>query len=473
MNIKLGLTWSLWLIGSSALQFTRSCAAPYKKNGPTEAALFSDASSRACPVSARLRVSLTAQPVEETPSPEEDATTEGVFGAAALVAGNMVGGGILAIPTVCAGPGFYPAAALTICLWAANVGTGLLLGEVAAAAVRRGDEDVSLRALSRDALGESGAQLTSAFFVITNLMLMGAYVAAGGDALGSADGYVGHRIAFFLAATLLAGAPSVLADAANSGLVVAMVGALGALLVLAAPSVDLSLLVQPGTASEPDSALMTAAPILLGALVFQNVVPIIAKRFKGDTEKIRESVVLGSAAPAVAYIAFCASVLGRPGEPAAPGELLDAARGLPDELRGPACAALAVFSVTAVATSFTGAAVGQLEEIRGLVGDDDDSSNEAIVAAACFLPPLALALSGPNVFLPLLSLTGGYANTYLFGLLPCLLAWKHREASEAGEEILPGGRYSLSALGSGAATMVVSARLGDAAHAISTAVPHV
>ena len=103
----------------------------------------------------------------------------------------MVGGGILAIPTVCAGPGFYPATALAICLWAANVGTGLLLGEVAAAAVRRGDEDVSLRALSRDALGESGAQLTSAFFVVTEddatiqkkfLMLMGAYVAAGGDA---------------------------------------------------------------------------------------------------------------------------------------------------------------------------------------------------------------------------------------------------------------------------------------------------
>ena len=293
--------------------------------------------------------------------------------------------------------------------------------------------------------------------------------------MGSADGYVGHRIAFFLAATLLAGAPSVLADAANSGLVVAMVGALGALLVVAAPEVDPSLLAQPGLAPDAGGALMTAAPILLGALVFQNVVPIIAKRFKGNSEKIRESVVLGSAAPAVAYIAFCASVLGRPGEAAAPDELLDAARGLPDELRGPACAALAVFSVTAVATSFTGAAVGQLEEIRGLVGgdEDDDSSNEAIVAAACFLPPLALALSGPNVFLPLLSLTGGYANTYLFGLLPCLLAWKHREAAEAGDEILPGGRYSLSALGSGAATMVVSAGLGDAAHAISTAVPHV
>mgnify|MGYP002042736703 CR=1 FL=1 len=101
-----------------------------------------------------------------------------------------------------------------------------------------------------------------------------------------------------------------------------------------------------------------------------------------------------------------------------------------------------------------------------------DLYNDDVGAAACFRPPLALAVAGPDVFLPPRSLTGGYANTYLFGLLPCLLAWKHREAAEAGDEILPGGRYSLSALGSGAATMV-SAGLGDAAHAISTAVPHV
>ena len=41
------------------------------------------------------------------------------------------------------------------------------------------------------------------------------------------------------------------ADAANSGLVVAMVGAFGALLVVAAPRVDPSLLAQPGLAPEP------------------------------------------------------------------------------------------------------------------------------------------------------------------------------------------------------------------------------
>ena len=146
---------------SAGLQFTRFSADLSAQRRQTGSTCHNDNVSR------RGRA-LTAQPVADEDVAIEDATTEGVFGAAALVAGNMVGGGILAIPTVCAGPGFYPAAAMTICLWAANVGTGLLLGEVAAAAVRRGDEDVSLRALSRDALGESGAQLTSAFFIVTN-----------------------------------------------------------------------------------------------------------------------------------------------------------------------------------------------------------------------------------------------------------------------------------------------------------------
>ena len=180
--MRFALCASAWLItaASSFQKTTSNGAVPTSNNGQTAGILFcgsaltnnvnphrsrsDDAAATAAPRSQRLRLAAA-------PDAEPDAavaTDGGVFGAAALVAGNMVGGGILAIPTVCAGPGFYPAAALTICLWAANVGTGLLLGEVAAAAVRRGDEDVSLRALSRDALGESGAQLTSAFFVVTN-----------------------------------------------------------------------------------------------------------------------------------------------------------------------------------------------------------------------------------------------------------------------------------------------------------------
>ena len=134
-----------------------------------------------------VRASETFDPLEVPSEVANEATAPasalGVFGAASLVAGNMVGGGILAIPTVSSEAGFLPSSALLFSLWAANVGTGLLLGEVAAGAIRRGDDDVSLRTLSRSALGESGAALTSALFASTNLLLMGAYVAKGGDTL--------------------------------------------------------------------------------------------------------------------------------------------------------------------------------------------------------------------------------------------------------------------------------------------------
>ena len=417
-------------------------------------------------------------PIEDTvadrallePLPADSLTTSlSVVGAASLVAGNMVGGGILAIPTVSSAAGFVPSSALLFALWTANVGTGLLLGEVAAAAIREGEDDVSLRTLSRNALGESGSSLTSALFAGTNVLLMGAYIALGGDTLfAGADDFVAPRVAYAALTAALVAFPAVM-EPANNALVVVMTGALVALLAVAAPSVDVGHLLQSAPPEELGGALASAAPVLVSSLVFQNVVPVIAKGFDGDSAKIREAVVLGSAAPLFAYVAFTASVLGRGGGGAAAGELIDAARGLPEDLRPAAAAALSVFSVAAVTTSFVGAAVSQSEEVRGYRKDDD-----ALNAAWTFAPPLLLALSGRDVFLPLLSMTGGIANPFLFGLLPCLLAWRHRYDGDAEpEEILPGGRVGVSALGSGAGFLVLNAGLADAAHAVSETVAHI
>ena len=407
-------------------------------------------------------------PIEDIPA-DSLTTSLSVVGAASLVAGNMVGGGILAIPTVSESAGFAPSSALLFALWTANVGTGLLLGEVAAAAIRDGEDDVSLRTLSRNALGESGSSLTSALFAGTNVLLMGAYIALGGDTLfGHSDDFVAPRVAYAALTAALVAFPAVM-EPANNALVVVMTGALVALLAVAAPSVDVGHLLQSAPPEELGGALASAAPVLVSSLVFQNVVPVIAKGFDGDSAKIREAVVLGSAAPLFAYVAFTASVLGRGGGGAAAGELIDAARGLPEDLRPAAAAALSVFSVAAVTTSFVGAAVSQSEEVRGYRKDDD-----ALNAAWTFAPPLLLALSGRDVFLPLLSMTGGIANPFLFGLLPCLLAWRHRYDGDAEpEEILPGGRVGVSALGSGAGFLVLNAGLADAAHAVSETVAHI
>ena len=228
--------------------------------------------------------------------PADSLTTSlSVVGAASLVAGNMVGGGILAIPTVSESAGFAPSSALLFALWTANVGTGLLLGEVAAAAIRDGEDDVSLRTLSRNALGESGSSLTSALFAGTNVLLMGAYIALGGDTLfAGADDFVAPRVAYAALTAALVAFPAVM-EPANNALVVVMTGALVALLAVAAPSVDVGHLLQSAPPEELGGALASAAPVLVSSLVFQNVVPNQAKRFEGDSAKIRESIVLGSA----------------------------------------------------------------------------------------------------------------------------------------------------------------------------------
>lgn len=144
-----------------------------------------------------------------------------VLGAASLVAGNMVGGGILAIPTVAQTAGFIPSAVLMIGLWAACTGTGILLGEVAGAAVRSGEDDVSLRRLSQSALGDRGAALTSTFFAATNLLLMAAFIAHGGDTLfGDAlghEGFVAPRVLFALGVAALSVAPAAAMEKMTGG----------------------------------------------------------------------------------------------------------------------------------------------------------------------------------------------------------------------------------------------------------------
>ena len=77
-----------------------------------------------------------------------------------------------------------------------------------------------------------------------------------------------------------------------------MAAGMCAFLLMAAPHVDGVGLLTPATTAGDATvtdALARAAPVLVSALVFQNVVPNLAKRFEGDSAKIRESIVLGSA----------------------------------------------------------------------------------------------------------------------------------------------------------------------------------
>eukprot|EP00466_Bigelowiella_natans_P003141 jgi/Bigna1/131154/aug1.13_g5862 len=102
-----------------------------------------------------------------------------VLTAAALVAGNMVGAGILALPSVAAKPGFVASSGLLVLTWAASAAAGLLVAESWCTAKIRGSQ-TSIEAMATELLGTQIGKCIGLGFVFYNLTLLIAYISQGG-----------------------------------------------------------------------------------------------------------------------------------------------------------------------------------------------------------------------------------------------------------------------------------------------------
>ena len=215
-----------------------------------------------------------------------------------------------------------------------------------------------------------------------------------------------------------------------------------------------------------------------------------------------------------------ADVLGAPGA-LLPSGLLDPLVGLDGAGAGLAAGVLPLFSLAALMTSFLGTACSQFEELESLGaklklklralpsgdGDGDGDGDGAgvagataagvtapLVLGATLLPPLAIAHTWPEVFLPAMEAAGTFGNPLLFGVIPAVAAWSLRgygsgdrgRGSDAGESadgggegghMVPGGRWTLGAIGGLSSAMIVDAAasaatgVGDAVAAAAVAAP--
>lgn len=334
-----------------------------------------------------------------------------LLGAAALVAGNMVGGGILAIPTATSGLGMGGASAEILALWVANVATGLVLAEVACSS----PETTTLQAMTERRLGSAWGSAVGIVFGGSNGLMMAAYATQGGEALKLLFGWAEDEMCRYVFATVvcavLLGCSEKTIDRMNSAAVSLMGASFCALLVAWLPLCDFP---PAPTSMSLDSAL-SAVPVLTSALVYQNCVPVVAHKLGGSLSKTRAAVLFGSAMPALGYVLFDASVLGRGPSNTGRDGLLDPLVGLSDEARMYSKLALAVFSVCAVSTSLVGTALSQIHEF--------DHDHRRSAKFATLAPPFLLAFYGPdNLFVLALALNGAVANPLLFGILPVILA---------------------------------------------------
>lgn len=218
-------------------------------------------------------------------------------------------------------------------------------------------------------------------------------------------------------------------------------------------------------------------PIMFLSLVYHDLIPVVCEFLGWQRGRILAALLFGSVVPLGMFIAFEAVTLGLVG-PSVAGDPVDVLIATGGPFAG---AALAIFSITALATSAIGttlslssffstklhthttlanAALPRLPRRRrdaepAAPAPADGYQLDAPQLAAVLLtllPPTVVSLSNSDIFMTATHLAGAYGMTALYGLLPPALAWAAREGATgavpdpATRRLLPGGRLALLGL---------------------------
>jgi len=197
-------------------------------------------------------------------------------------------------------------------------------------------------------------------------------------------------------------------------------------------------------------------------MIYQNIVPTVAKLVNYDRFKLNASLVLGSGLPLVMYVGYCLASLGG-------GISLDASSS--SSLFGSCVPVfLNTFFYSAVVASTITCSISLAEEFQSLLGSKTENDNSPLptissivgvdsssskpnvsnklqsTVYAIFPPFMAGALfSHSDTFNDALSIAGSFFSPLLYGILPVLLATKLTDPD--GNTNIPGGKGSLAVLG--------------------------
>ena len=240
-----------------------------------------------------------------------------VLGSTTLIAGTTIGVGILALPAVTMPSGIVPSSALLIAVWLYTLVSGLMIAEVTLNTMRLvGRPDLGMSIIVESTLGVLLARITAGAYLFVDYALLVAYIVEGGEILVSiASSLWGVNVVMSewvgtTAFTLLFGGmmyfgrEKFVEKLNNAFVAIVIASFLGILLVGTKHFHPAQLLFQDW------SALTPAVSVMLVALFYHNIIPVIVAQLEGDARKIRTSIVIGSLIPLIMFIAWNAVILG-------------------------------------------------------------------------------------------------------------------------------------------------------------------
>ena len=353
-------------------------------------------------------------------------------GSTLLVAGTMIGAGMLAMPLTSAGIGFGFTLVLLLGLWALLTFSALLFVEL----YQTAESDAGIGTLAEQYFGKAGRIIATAVLIIFLYALIAAYVSGGGSLLKDLlPESFGDKVSILLftvifGSFIVIGTHSV--DKINRVLFFVMLAAFAVVLSLMLPEIKFDNLM----ATPIDNALIiSASPVFFTAFGFHGSIPSLNKYLGGNVKALRISILVGSAITLCAYILWQMSTHGLLTQ----NEFLQILKE-DATLNGLVKATLAItgsniiagavklFSTLALVTSFLGVGLGLLECIEDLLKRSFNiSAGRISLGLMTFIPPLVFALFYPEGFILALGYAGQMFAFYAVGL-PVSLVWKARRA---------------------------------------------
>jgi tyrosine-specific transport protein len=378
-----------------------------------------------------------------------------ILGGALLVVGSCVGAGMLGLPIMTGLCGFYPSLILFILAGVFMTLTALLLVEVQ----QQFDHPVNLGTMCGFSLGKAGRFLCAAIYLFLFYSLLVAYTAL-----------AGHHTSMILNQLFKVNVPSWggslffvtlfgsivyhgtrPVDLTNRFFMVFKILSFVALIYFASQHLDTSLYDRVQW-----SYFVGAIPIMIIAFGFHNMVPSLVQYYDNQTKKILMAIIFG------ALFTFSINLIwqiislgtipmfGVGGLQDSFEKGVDAAQSMAIVLSLPSIQIFSnLLAFFAIMTSFVAQALSLvhfLQDIMKVKGSNGKESLAFVLIA--LLPPLTIAVLGPNVFFSALNFAGGICAVALFGIAPVLMCWvkRYRRGNLEGYQVL-GGKPILVVLG--------------------------
>ena len=351
-------------------------------------------------------------------------------GSTLLVAGTMIGAGMLAMPLTSAGIGFGFTLVLLLGLWALLTFSALLFVEL----YQTAESDAGIGTLAEQYFGKTGRIIATAVLIIFLYALIAAYVSGGGSLLKNLlPESFGDKVSILLftvifGSFIVIGTHSV--DKINRVLFFVMLAAFAVVLSLMLPEIKFDNLME----TPIDNALIiSASPVFFTAFGFHGSIPSLNKYLDGNVKALRISILAGSAITLCAYILWQMSTHGLLTqneflqilkEDATLNGLVKATLTITGS--NMIAGAVKLFSTLALVTSFLGVGLGLLECIEDLLKRSFNiSAGRISLGLMTFIPPLVFALFYPEGFILALGYAGQMFAFYAV-VLPVSLVWKAR-----------------------------------------------